>query len=135
MELLETLGQFEGLILTAIKHLKEDAYGMQIYGEVCRMADRDVNLGSMYVTLERLKKKGYVKYRVERGGPARRGKPRKFYTLLPLGAEVLLNSVETAKRMAATYSISENEDNHGLEPDHSRVVGFSGGTLSPEESS
>ena len=74
MEQLETLGQFEGLILTAIKRLKDDAYGMQIYGEICRMADRDVNLGSMYVTLERLKKKGYVKYKVERGGPARRGK-------------------------------------------------------------
>src|SRR5438067_12822892 len=135
MELLETLGQFEGLILTAIKRLKEDAYGMQIYGEVCRMADRDVNLGSMYVTLERLKKKGYVKYRVERGGPSRRGKPRKFYTLLPLGADVLLNAVETATRMAETYSSSENEDKHGKEPLSPRLVGFPGGNLSPEESS
>ena len=135
MEQLETLGQFEGLILTAIKRLKDDAYGMQIYGEVCRMADREVNLGSMYVTLERLRKKGYVKDKVERGGPARRGKPRKFYTLLPLGAEVLLNAVETAARMAQTYSNSENEDGHGNKPDNPRLVGFPGGILSPDESS
>jgi DNA-binding PadR family transcriptional regulator len=131
MELLESLGQFEGLILTAIKELKDGAYGMQIYGEVCRMADREVNLGSLYVTLERLKKKGYVKYRVERGGPARRGKPRKFYTLLPAGAEVLRNAAETAMRMSETYWRSEN----GNEAGNPGLVGLRGRILNPEESS
>ena len=55
--------------------------------------------------------------------------------LLPLGADVLLNAVETATRMAETYSSSENEDRHGNEPNSPRVVGFPGGNLSPEESS
>ena len=74
MKLTESLGQFEQLIMTALMTLGNDAYGMQIYSKVCELADREMNLGSMYVTLERLEKKGYVSSKVAEGGPAPFGK-------------------------------------------------------------
>ncbi len=103
MKLTESLGQFEQLILTAVMALKDDAYGMQIYSKVCEMADREMNLGSVYVTLDRLQKKGYVTSKVAGGGPERGGKPRRFYSLRPAGMQALRESVETATRISETF--------------------------------
>ena len=103
MKLTESLGQFEQLIMTAVMTLQDDAYGMQIYSKVCELADREMNLGSMYVTLERLIKKGYVSSKIAEGGPERGGKPRKFYTVLPKGAQALRESVETATRISESF--------------------------------
>ena len=71
-----SLGQFEQLILTAVAALQEEAYGLEVYSKVCELAGREMNLGSMYVTLERLKKKGYVSSKVAEGGTERGGRPR-----------------------------------------------------------
>ena len=103
MKLTDTLGQFEQLIMTAITLLGDDAYGMQIYSKVCELADRDMNLGSMYVTLERLTKKGYVSSRVAEGRPEHGSKPRKFFSILPAGAQALRESVETATRISDSF--------------------------------
>jgi DNA-binding PadR family transcriptional regulator len=79
----ETLGQFEHLIIAAIVALDNEAYGLQVYQKVCALADREMNLGSMYVTLERMQKKGWVRSKVAVGDDQRGGRPRKFYTVLP----------------------------------------------------
>ena len=104
MELTESLGQFELMILTAVMVLEDDAYGMQIYGKVCEMADREVNLGSVYVTLGRLEKKKYVASRIDAdSAPEQRGKPRKFYTVRPAGEQALRESVERVTRISQTF--------------------------------
>src|SRR5438046_2613943 len=46
----ETLGQFEQLILTAIKTIGKEAYGVPIYEKVCELSDKRINFGSLYVT-------------------------------------------------------------------------------------
>ena len=61
----ETLGQFEQLILTAIKTIGKDAYGVPIYEKVCELSDKRINFGSLYVTLDRL----------ERCAPSGAGRP------------------------------------------------------------
>ena len=100
MKLTETLGQFEQLILTAVMLLQDDAYGMQVYSKVCQLADREVSLGSVYTTLDRLCKKGYVSSKVANGGPERGDKPRRFYSVRPAGEQALRESVETATRIS-----------------------------------
>ncbi len=103
MKLTDSLGQFEQLILTAITVLEDDAYGMQIYGKVCELADRQVNLGSVYVTLDRLLKKDYITSKIASGGPERGGKPRRFYTMRPKGMQALRESIETATRISESF--------------------------------
>jgi DNA-binding PadR family transcriptional regulator len=100
MKLTPSLGQFEQLVLSSVIALQEEAYGMQIYSKVCELAGREMSLGSVYVTLDRLQKKGYVSSKVADGGPERGGMPRKFYTLKPAGEQALLESVATATRIA-----------------------------------
>ena len=106
MKLTPSLGQFEQLIMTAVLTLRDQAYGSQIFSKVCELADKQMNLGSMYVTLDRLEKKGYVKSKVEKGSSERGYKPRKFYRLEPAGEQALQESVETAARISEAFDQS-----------------------------
>ena len=104
MKLTESLGQFEQLVLTAVMALDpEEAYGMPIYSKVCELADREANLGSVYVTLERLQKKGYVAAKVSKATPDQGGKPRRFYRVLPAGMAALRENAETSRRVSETF--------------------------------
>jgi PadR family transcriptional regulator, regulatory protein PadR len=99
----ETLGQFETLILHAIIALQDDAWGLRIHTKLCEMKKRQFNQGSVYVTLGRLEKKGYVKSKVAENGPEQGGRPRKLYTLQPPGARAMLESVDTMTQIADFY--------------------------------
>ena len=55
------LGEFEQLIMLALLRLKADAYGMRVRREIQGRTDRSVAIGSVYATLERLERKGYVR--------------------------------------------------------------------------
>ncbi len=105
-KLTDSLGQFEQLVLTAVMALRDGAYGMPIYSKVCELADRQVNLGSVYVTLDRLQNKGYVASTVAEGTPERGGKPKRFYRLEAAGLRALEESVATAARVSESFYAS-----------------------------
>lgn len=72
------LGEFELLVLLACLRLGEDeAYAVSIADEIAARTGRSLQRASVYVTLQRLEKKGLVSTRLgdprpERGGKARR---------------------------------------------------------------
>ncbi len=55
----EFLGGFELLILLALVRLDEEAYGVSIAKVIEESSGREVVLGSVYVTLDRLEGKGF----------------------------------------------------------------------------
>ncbi|MFC1639465.1 PadR family transcriptional regulator [Gemmatimonadota bacterium] len=88
------LGEFELVVLLALARLGEPSSGMPIYDEICATTGRDVSVHSVYVTLGRMEKKGYVSSRqgessesCDPGGPT-----RKCYELLPGGVSALQQS-------------------------------------------
>src|ERR1700719_1444477 len=71
------LGSFELMVMLALIRLGETAYGVPISREVEERSGREVALGSVYATLERLEEKGLVSSELgeptaERGGRAKR---------------------------------------------------------------
>lgn len=88
------LGEFELVVLLALARLEEAASGMPIYDEICRVTGRDVSVHSVYVTLSRMEKKGYVSSSISdsvgSSGPA--GKARKRYALSENGTAALRQS-------------------------------------------
>jgi PadR family transcriptional regulator PadR len=71
------LGEFELMVLLALMRLGDEAYGVPISREIEQRSGREVALGSVYATLERLEEKGLVASRLgdptaERGGRAKR---------------------------------------------------------------
>jgi len=71
------LGDFELMVMLALLRLGDEAYGVPISREIEQQSGREVALGSVYATLERLEGRGLVssylgKPTAERGGKAKR---------------------------------------------------------------
>jgi len=101
----DTLGQFEQLVLTAILTQREDAYGITIHSKVQELArPREVSLGAVYVTLDRLEDKGLVSSWLSDPTPERGGRAKRCYRLEALGERALEESAVTAKRIWETIA-------------------------------
>lgn len=91
------LGEFEQVALLAVARLKADAYGMAVRGEIVERTGREVTIGAMYATLDRLVAKGYLRARDESDG----GRPRRFFAITASGVEALEATRELQTRMWA----------------------------------
>lgn len=94
------VGQFEQLILTAILSLHDDAYGVTIHAKAEKLAEpKEVSLGAVYVTLDRLEDKGLVSSRLSDPTSERGGRAKRCYKLEALGERALREASITALRM------------------------------------
>ena len=71
------LGSLEQIVMLAVMRLGADAYGMTVRREIEARTGREISIGAVYATLERLEAKGYVSSftgepTAERGGRAKR---------------------------------------------------------------
>jgi PadR family transcriptional regulator, regulatory protein PadR len=93
------LGEFELLVLLAVLQAGDEAYGSTILQELQRRADRAIARGALYVTLDRLESKGYLSSRTGEPAPSRGGRPRRYYTVRPIGLTLLRRSLDALGRM------------------------------------
>jgi PadR family transcriptional regulator, regulatory protein PadR len=101
----ESVGQFEQIILTAILSLREEAYGVTIHEKAATLAEpKNVSLGAVYVTLDRLEDKGLIKSWLSDPTPERGGRSKRFYRLEALGERALQESTETSRRIWETVA-------------------------------
>jgi PadR family transcriptional regulator, regulatory protein PadR len=87
-----TLGEFEHMVLLAIMRLGDDAYAVPVRDEIARCAGREVSRGSIYITLDRLETKGYLRSRLADPTPERGGRAKRYYALRPRAVEALKES-------------------------------------------
>jgi len=68
-----SLGAFEEQVMLAVLHARDDAYGMNVRRELESRTDREVAIGAVYATLDRLEQKGLIaSTRVAGDGGSRR---------------------------------------------------------------
>jgi PadR family transcriptional regulator, regulatory protein PadR len=79
------LGEFELMLLLAVIHLGEEAYGVPISRELEAYRGRDVSVGSVYAALERLELKGLVASSLGDPTPERGGKAKRFFRITKEG--------------------------------------------------
>jgi PadR family transcriptional regulator len=79
------LGEFELMILLAVIHLGDEAYGVPISRELERHRGRDVSVGSVYAALERMEAKGLVASTLGDPTPERGGKAKRYFTVTKAG--------------------------------------------------
>ncbi len=89
---IDPLGEFEHMVLLAIMRLGHDAYAVPVRDEIARCTGRDVSRGSIYITLDRLETKGYLKSRLADPTPERGGRAKRYYALRPRAVEALRES-------------------------------------------
>ena len=92
MSEIPTLGEFEQVVLLAILRLGDDAYAVAVQNEILRCTGRDVSRGSIYITLDRLETKGYLRSRLADPTPERGGRAKRYYTLRPVAVDALKES-------------------------------------------
>lgn len=93
------LGEFEQLVLLAIVHLGDEAYGVPIVDEIERRTGRSVARAAVYVTLRRLEEKGFVSSWLGDPTPERGGKGRRYVKLEAAGVRALADARNAAESM------------------------------------
>jgi DNA-binding PadR family transcriptional regulator len=92
------LGEFEHLVLATALRL-EDGYGAELMRELEERTGRQVQGGALYVTLDRLERKGYLKSRLGEPDPSRGGRPKRFVEVTPAGVRALAQHREALLRV------------------------------------
>ena len=109
MPYMENIGPFEHLVLEAVCALQTRAYGSRVYEKACELAGKEVNVGSIYVTLERLHKKGYLSATDAKPTGERGWQPTKIYKITPEGDAALEASAKSQERLFISYLTRKRE--------------------------
>jgi len=75
------IGEFEQMVLLAVLQVRDGAYGVTIHEELQRHTERAVARGAVYMTLDRLEKKGLLTSILSEPTAERGGRAKRCYTL------------------------------------------------------
>jgi len=96
----ELLGEVEQLVLLAILRLGEGTYAVPIREELGKHGVI-LSRGSVYVTLDRLERKGYVRSWFDEPTPQPGGKSRRCFAIARDGVAVLRANQKLLRRLQA----------------------------------
>ena len=102
------MGEFERIVLLSLIRLKDQAYGVAIRQHLTDVLGRDISIGAVYTTLQRLEEKGYVSSFLGEPTAARGGRAKRFFRIDAPGADALTRT----ERQALALSL--------LRPSHAR---------------
>jgi DNA-binding PadR family transcriptional regulator len=93
------LGELEQLVLLAVLQLGLDAHGPSVRETIARRAGIDLARGTVYVTLDRLERKGYLTSSFGDPTPERGGKAKRLFALTAAGKRALAQAERALARM------------------------------------
>jgi len=95
------LGEAEQLVMAAIVMAGENAYGVTIHENVNQLTEgsRNISIGAIYVTLDRLEQKGFCRSWYSEPTPGRGGRAKRFFEITAAGSRALNASVERSTRI------------------------------------
>ncbi|MBT1449324.1 PadR family transcriptional regulator [Glaciecola sp. XM2] len=99
------LGEFEHAVLLTIIALKDNAYGVTIKSHLKDCVGRDVSIGALYSTTERLEKKGLLESRKSGATAARGGKAKRFFNVTASGLQAIKITKSQIEKLWASASL------------------------------
>ncbi len=97
----ELLGSLEHIILLALVRLDGCAHGMIVRREIEERTGRNISIGAVYATLERLEAKRYVSSSTGDPTPERGGRAKRMFRVEAAGNRALQISQQTLNSMTA----------------------------------
>jgi len=88
----ERLGEFEELVLLAVRQLGDEAHGPSVQELLARQAGREVTLGAIYAALDRAQRKGLADSWLGEPTAVRGGRAKRHYAVTPEGVAALEES-------------------------------------------
>lgn len=95
----ESLGEFEQLVMLALMRLQGSAYGMSVRREIAVRTGREIAIGAVYATLDRLEAKAMVTSKAGEATEERGGRAKRMFVPTPSGLAALQASREAVVRM------------------------------------
>jgi PadR family transcriptional regulator PadR len=96
---LKLLTRAEELILLAVWKLKGDAYCIPIRAKISEITGENWSLGSIYMPLDRLVKKGYLDSYLSNATPDRGGRRKRIYKMTEKGMKALIHIRQVQAKM------------------------------------
>src|SRR5215813_7333786 len=93
------LGEFEHIVLLALLRLEDQAYGVTVRREIELRTKREVSLGAVYATLDRLERKGHVKSQLGDPTPERGGRSKRFFRVTAKGLAAVDRTRQAIQKM------------------------------------
>jgi len=97
------LGDLEKYILMAIINNHNNSYGVEIKREIMEKINKDISVGALYTTLERLETKSFVESRSGEATDERGGRAKKYYRVTAKGQNTLNQSLN---EIALMYNLT-----------------------------
>jgi PadR family transcriptional regulator, regulatory protein PadR len=94
------LGEFEHIVVLALLRLEDRAYGVTVRQEIEFRIQREVSIGAVYATLDRLETKGYVKSHHGDPTPERGGRSKRFFRVTAKGVAAVNRTQRDLQSMA-----------------------------------
>jgi DNA-binding PadR family transcriptional regulator len=101
------LGEFEHLVLLAVLRHPDGVIGSKIGRELEERAERRVSRGALFAALDRLERKGYLRWRLEDDVPERGGHPRRRFLVSREGRAAVKDYQHAVKRLLAGVRLDE----------------------------
>ena len=95
------LREFELVVLLAVLGLGDEAYPLSIRDAIEERTARNVSRPAVFITLERLERKGFVRSRYGDPTPVRGGRPKRFFRATPSGVAAAKEALHVMKSMTA----------------------------------
>src|SRR5215467_2444879 len=105
----EFLGGFELLVLLAVIRTGDDAYGVPIADAIAESSGREVAQGSVYITLDRLERKGLVVSRMGDPTAERGGRAKTYFRVTSKGMREVRQAHRTLTRLWHNVPTLEGE--------------------------
>lgn len=103
------LAEFELRVLLGVLRRADDAYAVSVRDEIAARTGQDVSLGSLYITLQRLERKGLLSSRLGDPSPLRGGRAKRYYELTRPGLALLKTECRLTQRMWAGLGLVPDE--------------------------
>jgi len=103
---MKLLTRSEEMLLLAVWRLQEEAYGVTIRDQLAEVSGKSSSFGALFVSLDRLERKGHLESYFSDPLPVRGGKKRRMFRLSSKG-RVALCEIRKVER-ALWHGISES---------------------------
>jgi PadR family transcriptional regulator PadR len=101
---MKLLTRHEEHVLLTILHLEDNAYLVTIKEYLKDQTSKELSFGTLYVSLKRLEKMGYIRHQVGEATSKRGGKAIKYYSVTKAGVRALEKTREVQDSMWKEFS-------------------------------
>lgn len=96
-----TLREFELVVLLAVLGLRDEAYPVSIRDAIEARTRRQVSRAAVFITLERLERRGFVSSRYGDPTPVRGGRAKRFFRATRSGVAAAREAMQLMRSMTA----------------------------------